>query len=71
MGDTSYITLCWPKSAVNVYAEMINSSIFYDIGKIIAFLGPGICKASPFFYAFTGCDIVSSFLPSVTMILIL
>ena len=40
---------------------MINSVIFYDNGKIIAFLGPDICKALPFFYAFTGCDIVSSF----------
>ena len=48
-------------SAVNVYAEIINSSIFYDIGKIITFLGPDICKALLFFYAFTGCDIVSSF----------
>ena len=40
---------------------MINSSIFYDIGKVIAFLGPDMWKALPFFYAFTGCDIVSSF----------
>ena len=27
----------------------------------IAFLGPDICKALPFFYAFTGCDIISNF----------
>ena len=40
---------------------MISSSIFYDIAKISAFLGPDICKAFPSFYAFTGCDIVSSF----------
>ena len=53
---TSYDT-----SVVNVYAEMINSSIFYDIRKIFAFLGLDICKKLPFFYAFTGCDIVSSF----------
>ena len=48
-------------SAVNVYAEMINSSSFYGTVKIIAFLGPDICKALPFFYAFTECDIVYSF----------
>ena len=40
---------------------IINSSIFYDNGKIIAFLGTYICKALPFFYAFTECDIISSF----------
>ena len=55
-GFISYDTL-----AVSVYAEMINSSIFYDTGKIIAFLGPDIFKALSFFYAFTGCNIVSSF----------
>ena len=56
LGFTSYDT-----SAANVYAEMINSSIFYDTGKFIAFLGRDICKALPSSYAFTGCDIVSSF----------
>ena len=48
-------------SVFNVYAEMINNSMFYDMGKIIAFLGPDIWKTLPFFYAFTGCDIISSF----------
>ena len=48
-------------SAFNVYAEMINSSIFYDIGKVIAFLGPDIWKALRIYNAFTGCDIISSF----------
>ena len=40
---------------------MINSFIFYDIGKVIAFLGPDIWKALPIYNAFTGCDIISSF----------
>ena len=53
-GFTSFNT-----SAVN--AQMINSSIFYDIGKMIAFFGLDICKTLSFFYAFTGCDIVSNF----------
>ena len=56
-GFTSYDT-----SAVNVYTEMINSSIFYDTGKIIAFLKLDICKVLSFFYVFTKCDIVSSFI---------
>ena len=55
-GFISYDTL-----AVNVYAEMISSLIFYDIGKIITFLRPDICKALLFFYAFTGCDFIFSF----------
>ena len=53
--------ISYDTSAVNVYAEMINSSIFYDIGKIIAFLGPDIFKALSFFCAFTRCNIVASF----------
>ena len=48
-------------SDVDIYANMINSSIYYDIGKIVAFLGTEVCKALPFFYSFTGCDIVPSF----------
>ena len=40
---------------------MTNNSMFYDMGKIIVSLGPDIWKTLPFFYAFTGCDIISSF----------
>ena len=53
---TSYDTL-----VVNVYAGMINSSIFYETGKIIPFLRPDICNSLPFFYAFTRSEIISSF----------
>ena len=33
----------------------------FDINKISQNLGPRKCRALPFFYALTGCDIVSSF----------
>ena len=46
---------------VNINAYLINSEKYYDVQKIIRTLGPITCKALPFFYAFSGCDIVSSF----------
>ena len=46
---------------VNINAYLINSEKYHDIQKIIRTLGPTTCKALPFFYAFSGCDIVSSF----------
>ena len=37
------------------------SNKFFDINKICQELGDPKCKALPFVYAFSGCDIVSSF----------
>ena len=37
------------------------SNRFYNISKIAERLGERKCRALPFFYALTGCDIVSSF----------
>ena len=37
------------------------SNRFYNINKIAEELGDRKCRALPFFYALTGCDIVSSF----------
>ena len=48
-------------SADLVYTEMINTPTYYDIKEIVKNLGTDICSALPFFFAFTGCDIVSSF----------
>ena len=57
----SYLSFTDYDKSVDVYAEMINSSLFYDIGRTVEFLGSDICKAMSFFYTFTGCDIASSF----------
>ena len=57
----SYLSFTDYDKSVDVYAEMINSSLFYGIGKTVEFLGSNICKAMPFFDSFTGCDIASSF----------
>ena len=37
------------------------SPTWYNIVFVINELGTDVCKALPFFYAFTGCDSVSSF----------
>ena len=34
---------------------------YYHVSKLADELGESVCKALPFFYAFTGCDTVSSF----------
>ena len=45
-----------------IYSHMINSSPeYYDIICAAQTLGKEVCDALPFLYAFTGCDIVSSF----------
>ena len=46
-----------------VYAWLAagSESVYYDITKIALDLGEQTCKALPFFHAFTGCDITSSF----------
>ena len=46
---------------VNIHAYLINSDEYKDIKTVIRMLGPDICRALPFFYAFSGSDIVSSF----------
>ena len=46
---------------ININAYLINSDKYYDIQEIIRTLGPSTYKALPFFYAFSGCDVVSSF----------
>lgn len=38
-----------------------SGSTYYDINKISVEPGERKCRALPFFHAFTGCDIVSSF----------
>ena len=48
-------------SDLDIYAYLINSKKYYNITEIIGFLGKDVCLALPFFYAFTGCDTVSSF----------
>ena len=37
------------------------NSCFYSINDIALDLGEEVCQALPFFYAYTGCDTVSSF----------
>ena len=44
-----------------IHAELVNSAVFYHINTITKTLGKEVCAALLFFYAFTGCDIVSSF----------
>ena len=48
-------------SDVEIFAEMVNSHEYYDIMTAVGALGKETCYALPFFYAFTGCDIVSNF----------
>ena len=57
----SYISQQQIGDGVNIHAFLINSDKFYNIRTIIDSLGPDICRALPFFYAFSGCDTVSSF----------
>ena len=44
-----------------VFLRCAVSNTFYNINKIAEELGERKCRAPPFFYALTGCDIVSSF----------
>ena len=46
---------------MHFHAYLVNSGKYYDIKTLIQTLGPDICRTLPFFYALTGCDIVSSF----------
>ena len=49
-------------SNIGIYANMVNSSCqYYDIIAAVDALGSETCVALPFLYAFTSCDIVSSF----------
>ena len=34
---------------IDIYAELVNSSKFYDIERIVEELGLNVCKALPFF----------------------
>ena len=45
---------------IEMRAYLINSGRYYNITKIIQELGSDLFLALPLFYAFTGCDIVSS-----------
>ena len=45
---------------IEIRAYLINSDRYYNIKQIIRELGSDIFLASPLFYAFTGCDIISS-----------
>ena len=44
-----------------IHACLINSDKYFNINTIIQNRGSDVCRALPFFYAFTGCDTVSSF----------
>ena len=55
---SQYHELC---ENIEIYAEMVNSVCQYDIIGIVRAFGKETCDALPFFYAFTGCDTVSSF----------
>ena len=46
---------------IDIYAELVNLSKIYDIKRIVEELGLEVCKALPFIYALTACDITSSF----------
>ena len=46
---------------VLVYAKMVRSGIHHNLRAMILELDHSICEALPFFYAFSGCDTVSSF----------
>ena len=48
-------------SDTEIHAYLLNSDRYYNIKQIIQELGSDIFLALPFFYAFTGCDTVSSF----------
>ena len=45
---------------VNIYIRMVNSAHQYYVISAIVDLGKETCNALPIFYAFTGCDTVSS-----------
>ena len=48
--------------ASKVYFKLIHSnSTWYNISSLVEYFGKDVCKALPFFFAFTGCDTVSSF----------
>ena len=49
------------ESKVLACLSTTSGSNYYDINKISVQLGNRKCRALPFWYAFTGCDIVSSF----------
>ena len=46
---------------IEIHAYLINSDRYYNIKQIIRELTSDIFLTLPFFYAFTGCDTVSSF----------
>ena len=48
--------------SVNVYFKLVTpNATWYDVVSLINEMGTDICKALPFFFAFTGCDTVPSF----------
>ena len=49
------------ESEVIVYFGSGDKSCFFNINQIFLKLGKVTCQALPFFFAFTGCDTVSSF----------
>ena len=54
---SEYQNMCFN---TKVYVFMVNSNKIYDICAIVKFPRRDICRALTFFYAVTGCDIVSS-----------
>ena len=58
----SYVSQVHDSSSNTViYAHMVNSNQeYYNITAAVDLLGTDTCKALPFLYAFSGCDIVSS-----------
>ena len=48
--------------SLNLYLKLVTSNLtWYNILSLIEHLTIHVCKALPYFYAFTGCDRVSSF----------
>ena len=58
-----YVSQCYDLCTdVNIDAHMVNTACeYYDVISTLFDLGKETCNAFPFFYAFTGCDTVSSF----------
>ena len=67
-GDTDVLVLLisfrpMTKMYSNVYAYFMTAGTLrvYDVNALCLSIGIHICGALPFFYAFTGCDTVSSY----------
>ena len=59
---TTYLSDILRKNVnVLVYAKMVKQVVYHNIGTVILALDHPVYVSLPFFYAFSGCDTVSSF----------